>query len=204
MRWRAGKCATFRHSVGAQLGAPFKKMGHKLRYGASDSDGETALKTPQKWRSNFEAWPAPRLHVVRRQSGFAGHAVLEVPPPPPLTSAHKNLPIQRFPAFWCVRDFSPPLPTSHGCAAKAAPAGWAPRHRRCAQRACGTPRMPKARASTSRPGRKWEVDYVLCHQPKSFDWPARGGGQHPWKVAPKNVLIEAMSRLDAICGICDR
>ena len=52
-------------------------------------------------------------------------------------------------------------------------------------------------------GPKREVGYVLCHQPKSFDWTARGGGQHPWKVAPKNVLIEAMARLGAICGICD-
>ena len=52
-------------------------------------------------------------------------------------------------------------------------------------------------------GPKKEVGYVLCHQPKSFDWVARGGGQHPWKAAPKNVFKEALSRLDAICGICE-
>ena len=52
-------------------------------------------------------------------------------------------------------------------------------------------------------GPKKEVGYVLCHQPKSFDWTARGGGQHPWKAAPKNVLNLAMSRLGAISGMCD-
>ncbi len=52
-------------------------------------------------------------------------------------------------------------------------------------------------------GPKKEVGYVLCHQPKSFDWLARGGGQHPWKAVPQNVLLEALSRLDAICGICE-
>ena len=51
-------------------------------------------------------------------------------------------------------------------------------------------------------GPKAEIGHVLCHQPKSFDWPARGGGQHPWKSAPKNVIREALMRLDAICGIC--
>lgn len=52
-------------------------------------------------------------------------------------------------------------------------------------------------------GPKMEIGYVLCHQPKSFDWLARGGGQHPWKSAPKNVMREALMRLDAICGICE-
>ncbi len=50
-------------------------------------------------------------------------------------------------------------------------------------------------------GPKKEVGYVLCHQPKSFDWGVRGGGQHPWKAAPKPVLRAALDRLDAICGI---
>ena len=52
-------------------------------------------------------------------------------------------------------------------------------------------------------GPKREVGYVLCHLPKSFDWTARGGGQHPWKAVPKNVLGEALSRLDTICGVCE-
>ena len=52
-------------------------------------------------------------------------------------------------------------------------------------------------------GPKSEIGYVLCHQPKSFDWLARGGGQHPWKSAPQNVMRESLARLDAICGICE-
>ena len=52
-------------------------------------------------------------------------------------------------------------------------------------------------------GPKKEIGYVLCHQPKSFDWVVRGAGKHPWGVAPKQVLREALDRLDAICGICE-
>ena len=48
-----------------------------------------------------------------------------------------------------------------------------------------------------------EVGYILCHQPKSFDWQLRGGGKHPWGSAPKRILREALDRLDAICGICE-
>lgn len=52
-------------------------------------------------------------------------------------------------------------------------------------------------------GPKHEVGYILCHQPKSFDWQARGGGHHPWKAVPATILREATARLDAIFGICD-
>jgi mRNA interferase MazF len=52
-------------------------------------------------------------------------------------------------------------------------------------------------------GPKKEIGYVLCHQPKSFDWAVRGAGKHPWGAAPKQVLREALDRLDAICGICE-
>jgi mRNA interferase MazF len=48
-----------------------------------------------------------------------------------------------------------------------------------------------------------EAGYILCHQPKSFDWQARGGGAHPWGAAPKSILREALARLDATCGICE-
>ena len=48
-----------------------------------------------------------------------------------------------------------------------------------------------------------EVGYILCHQPKSFDWQLRGGGKHPWGVAPERILREALDKLDAICGICE-
>ena len=52
-------------------------------------------------------------------------------------------------------------------------------------------------------GAKKEVGYILCHQPKSFDWSVRGGGKHPWGAAPAKVLREALNRLDAICGISE-
>ena len=52
-------------------------------------------------------------------------------------------------------------------------------------------------------GPKKEIGYVLCHQPKSFNWVVRGAGKHPWGVAPKQVLRKALDRLDAICGICE-
>ena len=52
-------------------------------------------------------------------------------------------------------------------------------------------------------GAKQEVGYILCHQPKSFDWEARGAGLHPWRSVPHNILDEALGRLDEICGICN-
>ena len=52
-------------------------------------------------------------------------------------------------------------------------------------------------------GPKNEIGYILCHQPKSFDWHARGGGPHPWGAVPTNVMREALNRLDAICSICE-
>ena len=52
-------------------------------------------------------------------------------------------------------------------------------------------------------GPRKEVGYILCHQPKSFDWQLRGGGKHPWGVAPKRILREALDKLDAICSICE-
>lgn len=52
-------------------------------------------------------------------------------------------------------------------------------------------------------GPRKELGYVLCHQPKSFDWGVRGGGRHPWAAAPAKVLREALNRLDSICGICE-
>lgn len=49
---------------------------------------------------------------------------------------------------------------------------------------------------------KGETGYVLCHQPKSFDWEMRGGGKHPWGAVPPAILREVLARLDTICGIC--
>jgi mRNA interferase MazF len=52
-------------------------------------------------------------------------------------------------------------------------------------------------------GPKKAIGYVLCHQPKSFDWAIRGVGKHPWGAVPAPVLREALDRLDAICGVCE-
>ena len=48
-----------------------------------------------------------------------------------------------------------------------------------------------------------EVGYMFCHQPKSSDWKVRGGGKHPWGVAPKRILRQALDKLDVVCGVCE-
>lgn len=50
-------------------------------------------------------------------------------------------------------------------------------------------------------GPKGIVSYVLCHQPKSFDWRARGAKPHPWKQAPENVFGEACKILNQIVAL---
>jgi mRNA interferase MazF len=50
-------------------------------------------------------------------------------------------------------------------------------------------------------GAKGVVSYVLAHQPKSFDWRARGGKAHPWKRVPPDVLDEAREALNQIVDL---
>ena len=50
-------------------------------------------------------------------------------------------------------------------------------------------------------GPKKEACYVLCHQPKSFDWRARGARAHPWKQAPPSVFRSACEELALILEI---
>lgn len=50
-------------------------------------------------------------------------------------------------------------------------------------------------------GPRGEVGYVLAHQPKSFDWRARGARPHRWKQLPLSVFNEACESLDSIIGI---
>lgn len=52
-------------------------------------------------------------------------------------------------------------------------------------------------------GAKGVVSYVLAHQPKSFDWRARGGKAHPWKRVPPDVLEEACGTLNQIVTLTD-
>ncbi|RZL86269.1 MAG: type II toxin-antitoxin system PemK/MazF family toxin [Variovorax sp.] len=50
-------------------------------------------------------------------------------------------------------------------------------------------------------GTKGVVSYVLAHQPKSFDWRARGGKAHPWKKVPSEVLEEARETLGQLVDL---
>jgi mRNA interferase MazF len=48
-------------------------------------------------------------------------------------------------------------------------------------------------------GRRAEkASYVLCHQPKSFDWRARRASPHPVKRVPDAKFAEACARLNQI------
>ena len=48
-------------------------------------------------------------------------------------------------------------------------------------------------------GRKaGQTSYVLCHQPKSFDWRLRGGAPHPMKRIPDIRFAEVLVVLNQI------
>ena len=49
-----------------------------------------------------------------------------------------------------------------------------------------------------RKGRNTVDAYVLCHQPKSFDWRSRGAKPHAMKRLPENVFAEACMILNQI------
>lgn len=42
-----------------------------------------------------------------------------------------------------------------------------------------------------------QTSYVLCHQPKSFDWRARGASPHPLKTIPDAAFAQ-------VCGILNQ
>ena len=46
-----------------------------------------------------------------------------------------------------------------------------------------------------------ELGYVLAHQPKSFDWGARGARPHPWKRATAEVYVRCSQTLGQIVEI---
>jgi mRNA interferase MazF len=50
-------------------------------------------------------------------------------------------------------------------------------------------------------GAKGVVSYILGHQPKSFDWRARGAKPHPWKQVPEASLAAACETLNQIIDI---
>lgn len=48
-------------------------------------------------------------------------------------------------------------------------------------------------------GRKaGQIGYVLCHQPKSFDWRLRGAKAHPLGTLPDTLFGQACDRLNQI------
>lgn len=52
-------------------------------------------------------------------------------------------------------------------------------------------------------GPRRKTSYVLAHQPKSFDWRARGAKAHPWKRVTTEVFSAACEKLNQIVAICD-
>ena len=43
-----------------------------------------------------------------------------------------------------------------------------------------------------------QTSYVLCHQPKSFDWRLRGAKAHPLKSLPDSLFLQVCERLNQI------
>ena len=61
---------------------------------------------------------------------------------------------------------------------------------------------PFAIAVGTAKGRKaGKVSYVLCHQPKSFDWKQRKAEKHPLGVLPDSLLAQVCERLNQIVQI---
>ncbi len=50
-------------------------------------------------------------------------------------------------------------------------------------------------------GAKNKTSYILCHQPKSFDWRLRHAKLHAWKHVPDDVFILACEALNQIIEI---
>lgn len=50
-------------------------------------------------------------------------------------------------------------------------------------------------------GPKSAVSYILGHQPKSFDWRARGAKPHEWKQVPEDAFALACETLNQIIEI---
>lgn len=58
---------------------------------------------------------------------------------------------------------------------------------------------PFALAAGAASGRKTgKTSYVLCHQPKSFDWQARGAKPHPQGKLADAVFAQACAVLNQI------
>ena len=52
-------------------------------------------------------------------------------------------------------------------------------------------------------GRKTgQTSYVLCHQPKSFDWRLRKARTHPLGVLSRALFVQVCERLNQIIQVC--
>jgi mRNA interferase MazF len=61
---------------------------------------------------------------------------------------------------------------------------------------------PFAVAVGSGPGRRsGQTSYVLCHQPKSFDWRLRKGGRHPLGILSDPLFRQVCERLNQIIQV---
>jgi len=51
---------------------------------------------------------------------------------------------------------------------------------------------------TTARGKAGKTSYVLCHQPKSFDWRLRGAKSHPLGALSDVLFVEVCERLNQI------
>ena len=58
-----------------------------------------------------------------------------------------------------------------------------------------------ATGKVKRKGRAGKTSYVLCHQPKSFDWRVRRATVHPQKKLTGSFFVEVCKRLNQIIQI---
>ena len=49
--------------------------------------------------------------------------------------------------------------------------------------------------------RAGQTSYVLCHQPKSFDWRMRGAKAHPLKSLSDPLFVQICERLNQIISL---
>ena len=58
--------------------------------------------------------------------------------------------------------------------------------------------VPVGKAAGRKPAK---FSYVLCHQPKSFDWRMRGAKVHPLKSLSDPLFVQVCERLNQIISL---
>ena len=46
-----------------------------------------------------------------------------------------------------------------------------------------------------------EASYIICNQPKSFDWRQRDASAHPWSTVRESIFRRACTELNDIIGL---